>query len=224
MKLWAEGWRPGRTFLDAPGMTSTPPSAVCGGGLRHFHVDTLSSNHTRFSEQLWVFSSLFTDMTGGTRRKWEPLEINVFLAADTKCFSGAVFKPSSWNFGHLKENKAQWKSHRCCQETNILGLLIQRKQQNAIKSFKNTTARNRVDLPLVLDLLSCTGIHFKLLVHTYRALNGRAPVYIRDLMQLYSPLRTLCLPLDEKRKVTGLWNSLPTNLRGQIHSFVLKVC
>ena len=35
-------------------------------------------------------------------------------------------------------------------------------------------------------------IHFKILLITYKVLNGKAPKYISDLLSLYSPGRNLC--------------------------------
>ena len=74
-------------------------------------------------------------------------------------------------------------------------------------------------------------INYKLLLLTFKALNGYGPSYLSDLLQLYVPSRSLRSSCDSrrlrippfKRKTSGfrafayqasvLWNSLPHSLR-----------
>lgn len=74
-------------------------------------------------------------------------------------------------------------------------------------------------------------IKYKILTHTYKALNGESPIYMRNLLEVYIPRRDLrskneaaTLVLPRSRTVTygdrsfmtaapKLWNSLPSNLR-----------
>ena len=71
---------------------------------------------------------------------------------------------------------------------------------------------------------------FKLLVHTHKALHDRSPVYLRDMLQMYTPRRTLRsqntqLLVVPKMQTTAygnrcftytapsLWNALPADIR-----------
>uniref|UniRef100_A0A3B3HCK7 Reverse transcriptase domain-containing protein n=1 Tax=Oryzias latipes TaxID=8090 RepID=A0A3B3HCK7_ORYLA len=82
-------------------------------------------------------------------------------------------------------------------------------------------------------------VHFKILVLTYRALNDQAPVYIKDLVQPYTPSRSLrscdqgLLAVKRTRLKTkgdrafatvapSLWNSLPLSLRSVDSVFSFK--
>ena len=71
-------------------------------------------------------------------------------------------------------------------------------------------------------------IEFKILLLTYKALNDRAPSYLKDLIVRYFPNRALCfqtaglLPRGSKSRMVGrafsyqaplLWNKLPVNVR-----------
>ncbi|MCJ8744369.1 hypothetical protein PDJAM_G00117870, partial [Pangasius djambal] len=71
-------------------------------------------------------------------------------------------------------------------------------------------------------------IDFKILLLTYKALNGLAPQYLSDMLVLYVPPRLLrskdagCLSVPRIAKTGGrafsyqapkLWNSLPVNVR-----------
>uniref|UniRef100_A0A8C5G3G3 Reverse transcriptase domain-containing protein n=1 Tax=Gouania willdenowi TaxID=441366 RepID=A0A8C5G3G3_GOUWI len=74
-------------------------------------------------------------------------------------------------------------------------------------------------------------IEFKILLLTYKALNGQAPVYLKELVVPYNPPRTLrsqnagllVVPFISKSSIGGrafsyqaplLWNHLPTTVRG----------
>jgi len=71
---------------------------------------------------------------------------------------------------------------------------------------------------------------FKLLVHMHKALHGRSPVYLRDMLQMYTPGSTLRsqntqLLVVPKMRTTAygnrcfsyaapsLWNALPADIR-----------
>ena len=74
-------------------------------------------------------------------------------------------------------------------------------------------------------------IEFKILTHTYKALHGRSPLYIQNMLQIYAPTRDLrsrnnatTLIVPKTRTVTfgdrsfahaapRLWNALPDNIR-----------
>ena len=73
-------------------------------------------------------------------------------------------------------------------------------------------------------------IEYKIILMTYRALNGLAPNYLQDLLQVYQPARSLrssgdlklVVPRTRLRyygdrafsvKVPSLWNSLPLHMR-----------
>ena len=83
-------------------------------------------------------------------------------------------------------------------------------------------------------------IQFKILVITYKALQGQSPLYIRNLLQVYKPTRNLrsqynatALVVPKSRKVMfgdrsfataapRLWNSLPEGIRDSGSQPVLK--
>ena len=74
-------------------------------------------------------------------------------------------------------------------------------------------------------------VDFKVLLLTYKALNGLAPVYIRDLLNVYNPSRSLrsevksrlVIPKVEKKygecfsyKAPVLWNKLPEQIKSAV--------
>ncbi len=80
-------------------------------------------------------------------------------------------------------------------------------------------------------------IDFKILLFVFKSLNGLAPPYLSDLLQSYSPTRSL-RSADQKlltvprakRKLWGdrafsvmaprLWNSLPLNIRNKNYIYI----
>ena len=82
-------------------------------------------------------------------------------------------------------------------------------------------------------------IEYKIILMTYRALNGLAPNYLKDLLQVYQPARSLWSPGDLKLvvprthlrsygdrafpvKATSLWNSLPLHMRKNLSISTFK--
>ena len=76
----------------------------------------------------------------------------------------------------------------------------------------------------------CYIAQYKLLLYVFKALNGLAPVYLKDPVTVYEPARTLhfenamlVVQLKVRTKTYGerrfdkaastLWNSLPSNIR-----------
>ena len=111
---------------------------------------------------------------------------------------------------------------------------------NKLQRIQNTGARiimrtkRRDHITPVLIGLHWLPVHrrieYKILMHTYKALHGVAPQYIRDMLQIYQPTRslrsetttTLVIPRTRTvmygdrsfRKAAGtLWNSLPLTVR-----------
>ena len=104
-------------------------------------------------------------------------------------------------------------------------------QNNAAKLVMRKRKRDHVT-PLMKHLHWLPvrkRIDYKILLLTYKALNGEAPVYLSELLQPYEPPRTLRsadqLRLTEKRTVSTLgdrafaaaapklWNNLPLKIR-----------
>ena len=73
-------------------------------------------------------------------------------------------------------------------------------------------------------------VQYKILTHAYKAINDSSPIYIRDMVEVYKPVRnlrsteTVSLVLPKSRSVKygnrsfvyaapKLWNSLPVNVR-----------
>ena len=106
---------------------------------------------------------------------------------------------------------------------------IQQVQNTAARIVTKTPRRNHIT-PVLRELHWLPveyRIQFKLLVHTYRALNAQAPIYITDLLQWHKPARSLkseqALLLNIPRTRTAtygerafqaaaptLWNKLPS--------------
>lgn len=120
----------------------------------------------------------------------------------------------------------------------FLGLpkkLIARLQyvQNSAARVLTSTRRSAHITPLLHDLHwlpVASRIHFKVLLLTFKALNGLAPQYLSDLLSPYRPVRSLrsaelgllSIPPFRLSTVGGrsfsinapqLWNSLPPTLR-----------
>jgi len=106
--------------------------------------------------------------------------------------------------------------------------------QNAAARLITKTSRFEHVTPILKDLhwLQIQDrIKYKILIQTFKGLHGQSPVYIRDLLEVYVPNRTLrsasaatTLVPQQGRLVTcgdrcfrvaaaRLWNSLPENLR-----------
>lgn len=81
---------------------------------------------------------------------------------------------------------------------------------------------------------------YKILLYVFKALHGKAPVYLQDLVSIYKPTRTLRsessnllqVPNDVRTQTYGerrfdksaatLWNSLPSNLRNVSSEDIFK--
>ena len=110
---------------------------------------------------------------------------------------------------------------------------IQNVQNTAARLITRTSRRSHIT-PVLKDLhwlpIQCR-IQFKILVITYNALQGQFPLYVRNLLQVYTPTRNLrsqnnatALVLPKSCKVMfgdrsfapaapRLWNSLPEGIR-----------
>ena len=111
---------------------------------------------------------------------------------------------------------------------------LQRVQNSAARTIMKTKRRDHITpvlkelhwLPIVYR------INFKILLFTYKCLHHRAPVYLKELISLHAPIRTLrsneslqgtlTVPHFKKKKHGGrafsciaphLWNSTPSNVR-----------
>lgn len=112
---------------------------------------------------------------------------------------------------------------------------------NRLQNVQNTAARiisrtSRYDhiTPVLKDLHWLPiqyRIKYKIQTHTYKALHEQSPVYIRNLLNIYTPRRTLrsqndssTLEVPKSRNVSlgdrsfavaapRLWNSLPSGIR-----------
>ncbi|XP_067097700.1 uncharacterized protein, partial [Osmerus mordax] len=109
---------------------------------------------------------------------------------------------------------------------------LQRIQSAAARLVYNLPRRSHVT-PLLISLHwlpIMARIRFKTLVLTFRAVNGTAPVYIKSLLQPYTPTRHLRSSSDNRLVVPPLktarsqhklfsclapqwWNQLPTSIR-----------
>ena len=105
--------------------------------------------------------------------------------------------------------------------------------QNAAACVITRTARGERITPLLKELHWLPVYHrvqYKVWLHTYKALNNLSPSYIRDLVDVYKPSRTLrsgnslSLVVPRTKTVTYgnrlfrkaapvLWNALPSSLR-----------
>ena len=109
---------------------------------------------------------------------------------------------------------------------------LQRVQNTAARIITSTCCRSHIT-PVLKKLHWLPiqyRIQYKILVHTYNALNGRAHVYIKDMLDVHTPSRTLrsqnslILVTPRIRTVTygkrqfnhaapSLWNALPNNTK-----------
>lgn len=121
---------------------------------------------------------------------------------------------------------------------NVLYTCLNKSSMERLQVVQNAAARTR---PVLKDLHWLPvefRVQFKILVITYRALHGQAPLYIQDLLHKNSPGRLLrssgldlLLVPRTRLKTKGdrafctvaprLWNSLPLALRtmGSVNSF-----
>ena len=111
---------------------------------------------------------------------------------------------------------------------------------NKLQNIQNTAARviTRTSkyshiTPILYDLHWLPvhyRVQYKILLHTFKALHGKAPSYIMDMIQVYHPTRalrsqnSLSLVIPRTRTVKfgnrcfhhsapSLWNALPSNIR-----------
>lgn len=107
---------------------------------------------------------------------------------------------------------------------------IASKVAQSIGSFPSAVRSNLRNLGVIFDQ---AGIHFKVLLFTYIAIHGQAPVYICDLLRPYITSRSLrssdkgllAVPCS-CRKTKGdrafevvaptLWNALPSDIRSAV--------
>jgi hypothetical protein len=109
---------------------------------------------------------------------------------------------------------------------------LQRVQNTAAPIVTRTSRRSHIT-PVLKELHWLPVKHrvqFKILMHTYKALNGKAPKYISDMLSVYQPRRALrsmdSLSLVVPRAKTAtygnrqykcmapkLWNALPAHIR-----------
>ncbi len=113
--------------------------------------------------------------------------------------------------------------------------------QNTAARIVTRTSRHSHITPVLKELHWLPvpyRIQYKILVHTYNSLHNRSPAYIKDMLNIYRPSRTLrsqnSLTLVTPRTktvtygrrcfshaATSLWNALPSSIREAttIHSF-----
>ncbi|XP_068191806.1 uncharacterized protein [Antennarius striatus] len=123
---------------------------------------------------------------------------------------------------------------------NVLLSGLPRSRTRGLQMVQNTAARiltktRKFDhITPVLAALHWLPIHvrsdFKVLLLTYKSLNGLAPTYLSDLVKPYTPTRALrsqntgllCVPRFKKKsagqrafsyRAPFLWNNLPINIR-----------
>ena len=108
---------------------------------------------------------------------------------------------------------------------------LQRTQNTAARLITRKKKCEHIT-PVLMDLHLlpvCYIAQYKLLLYVFKALNGLAPVYLKDHVTVYEPARTLrsenamlvvqrkCeLKHGERRfdkAASTLWNSLPSNIR-----------
>ena len=109
---------------------------------------------------------------------------------------------------------------------------LQRVQNTAARIITRTPRWNHIT-PVLKDLHwlpVCYRIQFKILTHTYKALNGQSPSYLKDMLEVYRPVRdlrsqnsnTLVVPRTRTNQfgnrsfqyaAPNLWNSLPSKIR-----------
>ena len=115
--------------------------------------------------------------------------------------------------------------------------------QNTAARLITRTSRGSHITPVLKDLHWPPiqyRIQFKILVITYKVLQGQSPLYVRNLLQVYKPTRNLrsqnhatALVVPKSRKVMfgdrsfataapRLWNSLPEGIRDSGSQPVLK--
>jgi len=120
----------------------------------------------------------------------------------------------------------------CYTACHVLIDKLQRVQNTTVRIITRTCCRSNIT-PVLKELhwLSIQyRIQYKILVHTYNALIDRAPVYIKDMLDVQTPSRTLrsqnslTLVTPRIRTVTcgkrhfnhaapSLWNALPNNTK-----------
>ena len=150
--------------------------------------------------------------------------------------------PADWTHSAVFKNRRHENSHkltRYIQARLLYG--VPKNTSNKLQTVQNTAARiitRTLRFSHVTPILEelhwlpvQERIKYKILTHTYKALNGEAPIYMRNLLEVYIPRRDLrskneaaTLVLPRSRTVTygdrsfmtaapKLWNSLPSNLR-----------
>ena len=110
---------------------------------------------------------------------------------------------------------------------------LQRIQNTSAWLITRRTKRCEHITPVLMDLNwfpVCYRTQYKLLLCVFKALNGLAPVYLKDLVTVYEPARTLrsenaMLVVQPKvwtktygerrfdKAASTLWNSLPSSIR-----------
>ena len=120
---------------------------------------------------------------------------------------------------------------------------IQHVQNTAARLITRTSRRSHIT-PVLKDLHWLPiqyRIQCKILVKTYKALQGQSPLYVRNLLQVYKPTRNLrsqnnatALVVPKSRKVMfgdrsfataapRLWNSLPEGIRDSGSLAIFKI-
>ena len=106
-------------------------------------------------------------------------------------------------------------------------------QNTAARIITRTSRYSHIHTPVLKELHWLpvqSRMHFQVLMHTYKALHGQAPCYVRDMLEVYRPARSLrsqhslTLTVPRTRTVTygeqcyreaapTLWNALPSHIR-----------
>ncbi len=117
---------------------------------------------------------------------------------------------------------------------------LARSESTSATELARSTARcshipNQITCERAFSLRACSKPpieygHYKILIHTYNALHDRSPLYIKDMLNIYRPSRTLrsqnslTLVIPRARTVRhgqrsfkhsapSLWNAFPNNIR-----------
>ena len=106
---------------------------------------------------------------------------------------------------------------------------LQRLQNSAARIVSRTRKYEHIT-PVLIKLhwlLIKFRIQFKVLLLVYKALNGLAPKYIKELLVHYKPRRHLRLKFGDRAfsiSAPRLWNALPQHLKGSTTCQAFKKC